>query len=94
MKLLNFMAQACHFAQENIDGWEIDEPSFDRELALQCTSHQMACFVAQNTVGGDCGVESGILIDQLVETPMKSIAEWTDIILELVLEHGGFKDKT
>lgn len=90
MKLLQFMAEACHYAQGHIDGWEIDDPSFDRELALQCTSYQMACFLAQNTALGDGGVESTILIEQLTELPMKSIAEWTDIILSLVIELGGF----
>ena len=91
MKLLRFMAESCHYAQGHIDGWEIDDPSFDREFALQCTSYQMACFLAQNTMLGDGGVDSTILIKQLTELPMKSIAEWEEIILELAIEHGGFK---
>lgn len=93
MKLLIFMAQACHYAQGHIDGCELDDPSFDRELALQCTSYMISCFLAQNTKLGRGGVESDIIIEELVETPMKSIAEWTDIILEISFDLGGFIEK-
>lgn len=90
MDLINFMAQACHYAQECTDEWSGGD-KWDRTMALECTSHQMACFLAQNTVMGNFGVESGIFIDQLVEIPMKSIDEWEKLIKEEVKSMGGLK---
>jgi len=92
MKLLKFMAQACHYAQEHIEGWhdEADLSTPSREDLLQCTSFQMACFLAQNTVNGDGGVEWDVVIEQL-EEPIRSEKEWTKILKALVKELGGWK---
>ncbi len=99
-KLLDFMAQACHFAQDHIgcpDAWPGD-PN-DRENMLQVVSYQMACFLSQNTLYGDTGVEWDIVIDELVDNTQnddgimaKSVDEWKKILNDLAMnEFGGWK---
>lgn len=92
MKLVTFMAKACYYAQSHIDcevAWGKDESQ--REEYLQCTSMQMACFLAQNTrLGGD-GVEWEVVLDKLVEHPMKSEKQWEKILNQKAKELGGWK---
>jgi hypothetical protein len=91
-KLVDFMAEACHYAQEHIDdvdAWPHDESN--RTSYLQCVSYQMACFFAQNTVDGFEGVEWEVVINQLVKNPMKSIQEWKKILNKIAKELGGWK---
>lgn len=92
MKLVTMMAKACHYAQEHIDdidAWPDDEAS--RVNYLQCVSYQMACFFAQNTVNGHNGVEWEVVIDMLVEHPMKSEKQWEKILNKIAKELGGWK---
>ncbi len=90
MKLIRFMANACYYSQDFIKDWELSLE--DREQHLQCTSYQIACFLAQNTKDGNGGVEATIVIDELVgET--KSEEAWERIIWKLVAEFGGLKGK-
>lgn len=91
MKLIEFMGKACHYAQEYICcdvAWSQDKD--DREYLLQCTSYQMACFLAQNTVHGNEGVDWNIIIDKLSEPGVKSATEWEDILMTHVIELGGW----
>ena len=88
--LVSYLAQSCSYAQEHIDdlgAW----PSLPAERAqlLQCTSYQVACFIAQNTRLGKGGVPWEVVIDELVEHPAKSIPEWEAIIEDIVNEYGG-----
>ena len=56
--LLDFLANACYYAQEHIDcpdAW--DKSKGYRENLLQCVSYQVACFLSQNTVDGGEGVD-------------------------------------
>lgn len=90
--LLDFMARSCHYAQEHID--DIQAWGFDpdiRENRFQCVSYQMACFFAQNTVNGNSGVESDVVLAQLVEHPAKSIVDWNVILDRIAIELGGWK---
>jgi hypothetical protein len=90
--LIKFLAKNCYYAQEHIDdtqAWDIDEDS--RENRLQCVSFSVACFLSQNTVDGVDGVEWDVIINELVEHPMKSEKEWTRIIKKKVKELGGLK---
>jgi hypothetical protein len=92
MTLVSIMAKACHYAQEHIDdadAWPTDVLS--RENLLQCTSFQMACFFAQNTPEGDNGVEWDVVLEELVERPMKSEEQWEKIIGDIAKELGGWK---
>ena len=92
MKLVTFMAKACHYAQEHIDdgaAWPTDE--FSREQMLTCTSFQMACFLAQNTVLGSEGVDCNVIIDELTAHPGKSEKKWATIISRMAKELGGWK---
>ncbi len=87
--LVATLAQACHYAQDHINdlqAWGTE----DRETLLQCTSHQIACFLAQNTEIGDEGVDSNIVLDSLVEHPMKTENEWKAIIQAKADELGGW----
>lgn len=93
------MAKACHYAQSHIDDKEVwANTEADREYLLQCTSFQMACFFAQNTVdgengeNGENGVEWEIVIKELVKRPMKSEKQWEKILNKIAKELGGWKD--
>lgn len=91
--LLDFMADACHYAQEHIDdpaAWPTDK--YDREEYLQCVSHQMACFLSQNTKHGHNGVETAVVLGPLCEYPMKSAEEWKSILEKEVNDLGGWKN--
>jgi hypothetical protein len=98
-ELVDFMAEACHYAQEHIgdpDAWPTDTAK--REELLQCTSFQMACFLAQNTVTGGIGVEWEVVINKLASNKtakngmmVKSIAEWKKILNKIANDLGGWK---
>ena len=91
MKLDKMLAKACAFAQAHIDdqeAWPPDE--VDREMLLQCTSYQVACFLSQHTRDGRHGVEWSVIIDELVERPMKSQKQWRKIINDLAADLGGW----
>jgi hypothetical protein len=97
--LLDFMAKMCHYAQEHCGDpqvWSM-EPH-DREQTLQCTSYQVACFLAQNTVNGSGGVESDVILSELTQNVLdkngmmcQSIGEWKSILQSIVDELGGWK---
>lgn len=98
-ELLDFMAKACHYAQSHCgcpQTW--GDNLADREYLLQCTSFQIACFLAQNTVEGVDGVEWNIVIDKLVDTTLdkngimcKSEEKWKKILQKIVNDLGGWK---
>jgi hypothetical protein len=89
--LIGFLAKSCHYAQEHIDDSET-WGDIDRELRLECTSFQVACFLAQNTRRGSDGVEWGVVIDDLVARPMKSEKQWRGVLEALVADLGGIKE--
>ena len=98
-KLLNFMARMCLYAQEHVgspDAWPTSYAK--REQYFQCTSFAVACFLAQNTVEGDQGVECDIILAELCCNKLdkngfmcKNIDEWKNILKGLVEEYGGWK---
>jgi hypothetical protein len=91
--LIEFLAKSCHYAQSHIDDADAwDTSVVNREHCLQCTSFQVACFLSQNTVDGRNGVDWDIILDKLVEHPMKSEKKWQKIICNLVNELGGLKN--
>lgn len=97
--LLDFMAKACHYAQEHCgDPQAWPKNVGDRANLLQCTSFQVACFLAQSTEKGDSGVESNVVLKELSSNRknkhglmIKSVEQWKRIILKLVKELGGWK---
>ena len=99
MDLLTFMAQACHYAQSHCGAayaWSKDKGA--RENLLECTSFQMACFIAQNTIEGNEVVEWNVILESLIDNETdrqgmmcKSIAEWKKILQTIVDEYGGWK---
>jgi len=97
-QLLGFMAKACHYAQGHIgdpSAWATRDSI--REQYLVCVSYQMACFLAQNTVNGENGVESDIVLGKLIDAKLqdglmvKSVEEWEKILNKLVRDLGGWK---
>lgn len=90
--LIRFMALACYYAQGHINPDWYDEDA-DRQLMLECTSHQMACFLAQNTVLGGDGVETEVVLEQLLDPPVREVEEWEGILAGLVEDLGGFKSE-
>ena len=92
--LLDFLANACYYAQEHIDdphAWSKDRS--DREQWLGCVSYQVACFLSQNTVKGDEGVDWDVVITELTDPVMKSRSHWRKIIQKKVKELGGWNGK-
>lgn len=90
-KLLNYLAKSCHYAQEHIDDLDAWD-NLERPLQLTCVSYQVACFLAQNTIDGlEEGVESDIILDELVELPLKSENQWEKVINQKAKLCGGFK---
>ncbi len=64
------------------------------------TSYVIACFLAQHTVNGYGGVESEIVLEQIIDTKLdkngymlKSVDKWKDIINSIANEYGGLKKK-
>ncbi len=97
--LLEMLARICYHAQENICDPYFHSTEFcDRESAFLATSYVVACLLAQNTVNGYGGVESEIVLNQLIDITenedglmLKSLEEWEDIIKINVESFGGFK---
>lgn len=78
--------------------------SESRRNRLQCTSYTIACFLAQNTVNGDEGVNCDVILNDLVNVPKASIfnsggfrmhskQEWMIIINDIAGALGGWKDE-
>ena len=93
MKLIDFMAKSCHYAQEHVDDKEAWDDNH-REYYFTCVSYQMACFFAQNTIRGHGGVESDVVIGELCERPMKTERQWRTIIQKIAKELGGWKKES
>lgn len=94
MNLLDYLAKSCYYAQEHChdpDAWSMEHA--ERNTMFQCVSHQVACFIAQNTVLGNDGVDSTIILDELIDTkpPMKSEDHWKKIISQIADDYGGWK---
>lgn len=98
-KLVKTLSQICYYAQDHISDPEVwPTETFDREKYFECTSHTIACFLAQNTVRGDEGVDSNIVLDHLVDRKknragfmIQTEKRWEKIIERLVDCYGGVK---
>jgi hypothetical protein len=93
--LLDFMAEACHYAQDHTTDWEHADPNHQNDWVylFECTSHMIACFIAQNTVNGGEGVESCFILDELIKRPNpKSVKDWKAFLKKYVEDYGGFKE--
>ena len=89
--LLDYLARSCAYAQEHIDDLDAwPSGAVEREGLLQCTSYQIACFIAQGTRLGLNGVSWDVVIPELVQHPAKSEEEWVEIISGIAEEHGGW----
>ena len=94
MNLLDYLAISCYNAQElchDSSVWPMDRE--ERENLFVCVSHIASCFIAQNTVQGKWGVDSTIILEELIDTnpPMKSESRWKKIISQIADDFGGWK---
>jgi hypothetical protein len=88
--LVPFLAQMCAYAQEHVndaDAWPIDPAS--RSSYFSCTSYQVACFIAQNTIFGSDGVEADVVLDQLIQRPAKTESEWRIVLQPIVNSYNS-----
>jgi hypothetical protein len=93
LDLVGHLAKWCSYAQEHIDDLEAWPSGIaDREDLLQCTSYQVACFVAQNTKYGHGGVPFDVVLPHLAEHPAKTPAEWEAILRQVIAAYGGLKE--
>lgn len=89
MSLTVFLAKMCYYAQDHLFPFS-ESSETDRETMLQCTSYQVACFLAQNTRNGTDGVEWDIVLGALVEAEQTE-DWWTLTIERLANSFGGWK---
>ena len=84
--LRDSIAQICWFAQGHwFDNKE--DMSYDH---MTTVSHVVACMLAQNTVYGNDGVDSNVVIEELVDD-IKEFGEWQYIIQRKIDNLGGEK---
>lgn len=86
--LVTFLANTCVYAQDHISTFQGSEA--EKEFSMEATSHTVACFLAHNTINGDEGVETGIIINKLVQKK-KDVNYWEKVIQKLVKDFGGLK---
>lgn len=89
MKLKQFIALACHYAQDYC--YFDNTTTADRSYLLESVSYQVACFLAQNTKLGGDGVDWDVVLKDLAEAPIKSVKQWEEIIEGKANELGGWK---
>jgi|TARA_R110000803_G_scaffold122915_1_gene190903 hypothetical protein len=90
--LLDFMAKTCFYSQSHV------QDLYGRENRLKCTSFIISCFLSENTKEGGSGVESNVILKELVNSPIDSDNqirrtedEWRAILQLRVIEQGGWK---
>jgi hypothetical protein len=86
--ITEYMVKSCVFAQDHFVG--SDMISSDLYFAMEPTSYQIACFLAQNTMLGHGGVEWSIVHEELCGD-LKDEDQWKEIIGNLVTQFGGLK---
>lgn len=86
--LVTFLANTCVYAQDHISTFQGSDA--EKEFSMEATSHTVACFLAHNTVDGDEGVETGIIINKLVQKK-KNVDYWEKVIQKLIKDFGGLK---
>ncbi len=85
-ELIDLCSEICYYAQEHSQD-ECWGPRTKSNLVhiLQTTSFTIACFLAQNTILGEEGVEWEIVIDKLVG-PVMNLDDWKKFFTKLVNE--------
>lgn len=84
-QLIDFLVKTCVYAQDHsgdLLAWGPRNSSYLHD-AMEHTSYVVACFLAQNTRGGNDGVSYDIVLDKLVG-PVLSERQWTRVITDLV----------
>jgi hypothetical protein len=81
--LIDVLSKICYYAQDHSAAWDVrgDESHFDH------TSHVVSCFISQNTLHGDEGVDWDIVLDELTGE-VKNEEQWKKIIEKLVDQYS------
>lgn len=84
-EFVSTMAKVCYFAQEHSRDWSMDctETVGHIQSSFEHVSHVIACFLSQSTIGGASGVESNIVLDQLVNEIL-NLDEWCAYFEKLI----------
>jgi hypothetical protein len=83
--LIDIIAKICYYAQDHS---RLDEPKRSTKKLrkqMEHVSHVVSCFLAQNTLKGQGGVETEIVLRELCGTVLNE-NEWKQKITELVEE--------
>jgi len=89
--LLDFLVNLCYYSQNAPQlGIEAELEAEDAEYWLSLVSYQVACFLANYTVEGSGGVESDVILADLVER-RRSERWWRARMRRLVTSYGGWK---
>ena len=92
MTLLKYITRSCYYAQEHFLSDTCTLQKEELRLAMEATSYQVSCFIAQNTAFGYHGVDWDIVLDELV-SDLKTESEWKKIIVTKVRLYGGWVRK-
>ena len=87
MNLPTMVAKMCYYAQSILS--DDNEPG-NIEPMMVCTSHAVACFLAQNTKHGEDGVETNVALKELCKLPAKNEHEWEVVIDGFADVYGGW----
>lgn len=84
-QLVNVLVQICVYAQDHSGDTSAWGPRNSPYLieAMGHTSHVVSCFLAQNTIHGDEGVSSDVVLEKLAG-PVLSEKQWHKIITNIV----------
>lgn len=84
-EFVSTMAKICYFAQGYSRDWDVDciETVEHLKTSFEHVSHVIACFLAHSTVGGSSGVESNVVLDQLVNEIL-NLDEWCTYFNKLI----------
>lgn len=87
MKLKTMLANMCFCSHNLLEA--ITDPQL-RESMFICTSHTVACAIARNTKYGADGVETNIILAELVNPAQMTYVFWTHTIQKIADGFGGW----
>lgn len=81
--LVQTCVDICYYAQEHSKDWDRVEQRIDLDYAMEHVSYVIACFIAQNTKGGQNGVDWDVVHKHLYG-PVLTYQQWRDVITQAV----------
>jgi len=88
-RLIKTCSEICYFAQSH----SADQDAWGYMIeSMMHVSFVVSCLICHNTKHGSNGVDSDLVIKELVG-PVLSLKDWKKIIKNLVKDYGGSKFK-